>query len=289
MITVGLIGVGYIGKLFLDKLLDAGHSVVVFDVDEPQVEYAVERGASTAETPAAIGRESDIIIMAVPGTPEVEATLEGSDGLLTGIDNGDLIIDVTTTLPETSIVADEWCANQGAQFIEAPITGGSPRDGYHMMIGGTKSNYEAASEVLDIICADHIRIGEVGDATIFKLALQMRYAGHHAIDAEIVEFCRDNGVDPTPFNDFLKMGIWDKYFTENFSQDIEGLGGLTIWHKDIGYAQQVANESGTALPINTIVHEAYKATTHRINENEGHAAALIKYWQVLNNADGRDI
>lgn len=288
MKDIGLIGVGYIGKLFLDELLEANYDVSVFDVDESKVQYATEEGASAADSPAEIGRQSDVVIMAVPGSPEVEATLEGADGLLEGVDDGDLVIDVTTTLPETSIAAEEHCADRGVRFIEAPITGGSPRDGYHMMIGGTGDNYEAGTEVLDVICADHTRIGDTGDATIFKLGLQMRYAGHHAIDAEIVEFCRDNGVDPSPFNDFLEMGIWEKYFTGDFSQDIEGLGGLAIWHKDIGYARQVAHENETALPLNGVVHEAYKATVRRAGEDEGHASAVIKYWEALNDAENRD-
>lgn len=288
MTSVGLIGVGYIGKLFLDELRDADYDVTAFDIDESQVAYATERGASAAETPAEVGRQSDVILMAVPGSPEVEATMEGENGLLGALTADHLVIDVTTTLPETSIVCEEMCGDRGARFLEAPITGGSPRDGYHMMVGGTESNYAAAEEILDVICADHVRIGEVGDATIFKLALQMRYAGHHAIDAEIVEFCRDNGVDPEPLNGFLEIGIWENYFTGDFSQDIEGLGGLAIWHKDIGYARQVARENETALPLAGVLHEAYKATARRADEDEGHASALIKYWQALNDASERE-
>lgn len=287
MSTVGLIGVGYIGKLFLDELLDADYAVTVFDIDETQVEYATTRGATAAETPVEVSREASVVIMALPGSPEVEATMEGSQGVLHGLDPDDVLIDVTTTLPETSILCEDLCDERDIRFIEAPITGGSPREGYHMMIGGSKANYDAASTVLDVICADHTRIGETGDAMVFKLALQMRYAGHHAIDAEIVEFCRDNGVDPTPLNDFLEMGIWEKYFTGDFTQDIEGLGGLAIWNKDIGYARQVAHENQTALPLNGVVHEAYKSTLRRVTEDEGHASALITYWLALNDAVDR--
>ncbi|WP_114579530.1 NAD(P)-dependent oxidoreductase [Saliphagus sp. LR7] len=284
MQDVGLIGAGYIGKLFLDELLEADRDVTVFDIDEEQVAAATEKGATEAASPAEIGRATDTVIMAVPGTPEVEATMTGPDGLLDSLEERHLVIDVTTTLPETSIACEEMCEERGARFIEAPITGGSPREGYHMMVGGSEANYESAEDVLDVICADHARIGDTGDATIFKLALQMRYAGHHAIDAEIVEFCRDNGVDPSPLNDFLEMGVWEKYFTEDFSQDIEGLGGLAIWHKDIGYAHQVATEHDTALPLNSVVHEAYKAITPRAGREEGHAAGLIEYWQWLNDS-----
>ncbi|QHS16683.1 NAD(P)-dependent oxidoreductase [haloarchaeon 3A1-DGR] len=288
MTTVGIIGVGYIGKLMLDALADTEHEVAVFDIDPDKVQHAVDEGATAADSPAEIGRTADVIMLAVPGTPEVEDVMEGEDGILGVLEEGQLVIDVSTTLPETSVRYEEKCAERDVRFIEAPITGGSPRDGYHMMIGGSEENYDAASDVLDIVCADHERIGEIGKATIFKLGLQMRYAGHHAIDAEIVEFARDNDVDAELYNDFLEMGMLEKYFSEDFSQDIEGLGALSIWNKDIGYARDVAHENHTALPINGVVHEAYKASVRRADEDEGHAATLIKYWKLLNDAESRE-
>jgi 3-hydroxyisobutyrate dehydrogenase-like beta-hydroxyacid dehydrogenase len=287
MRELGLIGIGYIGKLFVDRLRDEEYSLTVFDVDESQVAYAVDQGATAAATPAEVGEASDVVLIAVPGSPEVETTMEDKDGLLGTLDDDQLVIDVTTTHPDTSITYEEQCTDRGARFIEAPITGAAPREGYHMMIGGTKKNYNAATEILDVICDDHVRIGEIGKGTIFKLGLQMRYAGQNALDAEIVEYAYDNGVDPELFNDFLGMDVWENYFTGDFNQDIEGLGGLSIWHKDIGYARDVAHENGTALPINDVVHEAYKAITRRASKDEGHAATLIKYWQLLNDAEHR--
>lgn len=287
MQKIGLIGVGYIGKIFLNELLDADYTVTVFDTDNAKIKYATNRGASAADSPANVGSESDIILMAVPGTPEVEATIEGDDGLLAGVGGGELIIDATTTHPETSVVCEQMCTETGVSFVEATITGGAPREGYHMMAGGTKERYEQASDILDIICDDHKRIGPIPHGTIFKLGLQMRYAGHHAIDAEIVEFVRDNGVDPHFYNNFLGLDIWEQYFTGNFSQEIEGLGGLTIWAKDIGYAREFAHKNRTALPINGVIYEAYKATVRQSDDDEGHAAALIKYWLALNDTKDR--
>jgi len=288
MKAIGIVGVGYIGSLFLDELLDAGYDVSVVDVDDEQVRAATKRGASHAGTPAELARTTDAVVMALPGSPEVEATMEGEDGLLAGLEAGQVLVDATTTLPETSVACERLCRDRDVQFVEAPITGGSPRPGYHVMVGGTETAYGAAREILDAICDDHVRIGDVGDATVFKLALQLRYAGQQAVDAEVVEFCRDNGVDPSPLNEFLELGVWDRYFTGEYEQAIQGLGGLAIWHKDVGYARQVARENGTALPLAAVVHEAYKATVRRVDENEGHAAALIEYWRALNDAEDRD-
>ncbi|WP_459194237.1 hypothetical protein [Halosimplex sp. J119] len=66
-----------------------------------------------------------------------------------------------------------------------------------------------------------------------------------------------------------------------------GLVGLAIWHKDVGYARELAREGNTALPINAAVHEAYKATVRRAG-HEGHAATLLRYWELLNDAAERE-
>ncbi|SMO88275.1 NAD(P)-dependent oxidoreductase [Halorubrum cibi] len=287
MTAIGLIGVGYIGKRLVDRLLDAGYRVTVFDVEDDQTAYAIDRGARAASSPAEVARESDVVILTLPGSPEVEATMEGADGLLAELDPGDLLVDVSTTRPSTSVACEELCAEAGVDFLEAPITGGSPREGYHVMAGGFEGSYERAAEVLDVIADDHVRVGPVPEATVFKLGLQMRYAGHHAVDAEVVEFVRDNGVDPTLFTDFLEFEMYEGYFTGEFGRAMEGLGTLAIWNKDLGYATDFAGERGTALPLTAAVREAYKATTRRVDDGDGHAAALITYWMLLNDGEGR--
>jgi len=287
MTRVGLVGVGYIGKLFLDRCLDAGHDVTVFDVDSDQVAAATEKGATAAEDPASLAATTDVVVMAVPGSPEVEANMDGEAGLLAGLDEGQLLIDVTTTRPATSVACAERCDAIGAAFLEAPITGGAVPEGYHMMVGGPADRYEAATDVFDVLCDGHAHVGGVPDATVLKLGLQMRYAGHHAVDAEVIEFVRDNGVDPELFRDFFGFEMFDGYFSGDFSQDIEGLGGLAIWHKDIGYAREFAREQGTALPLAAVLHEAYKATIRRAGDAEGNASALVKYWLALNDAEER--
>lgn len=288
MSTVGLIGAGYIGKTFLDRLADTEYVTVAYDVDETQVEAAAERGAAAAESPAAVTRRSEYVVLALPGSPEVEAVMESADGMLDALSSGQTVIDVTTTRPNTSRQCEAWVEERDADFVEAPITRAAPRDGAHMMVGGTDAAYESARALIEVLSDDHLHVGAVGQATILKLALQLRYAGQNALDAEIVEFTRDNDVDPRHLRDFFGMDVWEQYVERDFEQDIEGLGGLEIWHKDIGYARDVARESGTGLPIAVAIHEAYKATVRRAGPEEGHAATLLRYWELLNDAGNRE-
>jgi 3-hydroxyisobutyrate dehydrogenase-like beta-hydroxyacid dehydrogenase len=214
--------------------------------------------------------------------------MEAEDGVLGALSAGQTVVDVTTTHPDTSRECEQWCEDRGAAFVEAPITRAAPRDGAHMMVGGSDEAYGSARDLGETLSDDHLHVGPAGRATVLKLALQMRYAGRTALDAEIVEFARDNGVDPAHLREFFGMDVSERLLDREFAQGIEGLGGLAIWHKDIGYAREVARGNGTALPVNAAVHEAYKAATRRAGADEGHAATLLRYWELLNDAADRE-
>lgn len=285
MKQIGLVGVGFVGKLFVDALREADRPLTAYDADDAQTAYARERGATAAASPADVAREADVVLLSLPGRGEVADVMEGDDGLLGALSEGQVVVDTTTTGPETAERYAAACADRGAGFLTAPLTRSAPREGVMMMVGGDADTYRDVADTLDRISDDHTRIGDPGDAQTFKLMLQLRYAGHRAVDAEIVEFGRDNGVDPRLLNEFLGMDVWERYFDGDFAPDIEGLGGLAIWHKDIGYALDVARENDTATPLSGDVHEAYKAAVRAAGPDEGHAAAVVRYWRRLNGRD----
>jgi 3-hydroxyisobutyrate dehydrogenase-like beta-hydroxyacid dehydrogenase len=282
MRDIGLIGVGYIGKRFVESLREAGHSLTVYDIDESQVEYAVERGAEAADRPAEVGRASDAVFMALPGTPEVEATMEGEDGLLAALDPGDVVVDSTTTKVETAVAYEGRCEDRNVHWVSAPLTRAAPVEGIHMMIGGSGANYGEAAELIETVSTRHIRLGDVERALRFKYMLQIRYASQLALDAEIVAFAKEGDVDPRPLNEFLGMDISERLFEEDYTQDVEGLGGLAIWDKDLGYALDVAHEDDIAMPLTSLVHETYKHGHRVAREEEGDATTIARYWAALN-------
>lgn len=282
MRDVGIIGVGYIGKRFVESLREAGHSLTVYDIDDSKVAHASERGADVADSPADVGAASDAVFMALPGTPEVEATMEGEDGLLSALDPGDVVLDSTTTKVGTSLEYEAKCEARDVHWVSAPLTRAAPVEGIHMMIGASDANYDVAEALIEAVSARHIRLGGVERALRFKYMLQIRYASHLAVDAEIVAFAREGDVDPRPLNDFLGMDISERLFDEDYSQDVEGLGGLAIWDKDLGYALDVAREDDIAMPLTSLVHEAYKHGHRVADEEEGDATTIARYWRALN-------
>jgi 3-hydroxyisobutyrate dehydrogenase-like beta-hydroxyacid dehydrogenase len=287
MQDIGLIGVGWGGKMFVDDLHDQGYSITCYERGN-QIEYAKRQGAAMVDTHAGVAEQSDIIILAVPGTPEVETVMEGKDGLLTTLEDGQLVIDTTTTKAETAIEYRSKCADQGVHWVNAPWTTAAPAEGLIMMVGGDTESYNAARSVIETISSDHIRFSDVKRAMVFKYLLQIRYAARTAVDAEIIEIAKTVGLDPSPLNSVMGMDISEKLFDEDYVPTQEGMGSLEMWDKDLGYAlefghSKVPEHHGIAMPLTSAVHEAYKHGNRVAEPDETHATAVAQYWRTLNN------
>jgi len=283
MQKIGAIGIGYIGKLLVERLIEADYDVVGYDIDPEKEAWLTEQGGEWVDSAAAVADDTDAIFLAVPGATAVRQTFEGEGGLLETLDADQLVIDTSTTGPDAAAAAADLCADRGVGFVTAPLTRNAPAGGVHMMVGGTEDDYARATPLLDVVSRRHRQIGTPEAAQTFKLILQARYACQEAVDAEIVAFARDQGLDPRPYEEFLGLDIEESYLERDFNQAIEGMGGLAIWHKDLGYGLEVARESNTATPIANAVFEAYKHTVRTASDDEGHAATILRYWEGLND------
>ncbi|MFB6119604.1 MAG: NAD(P)-dependent oxidoreductase [Halobacteriaceae archaeon] len=282
---VGLIGAGHIGGLLADAILATDHSLVVHDVEESQVTPLVDRGASSAPGPAAVGEHCDAVLLALPGAPEVTAVALES-GLLDALDPGDSLIDTSTTGPDAAERVAEAAADRDVTFVSAPVTRGGPGpdDGLHAMVGGTEAAHAAVTDLLDVVTLDHAHVGDAGTAQRFKLLLQLRYAGQAAVDAEVVAAGRDLDVPVELLADFLDLDVSERLLDGDFSPAIPGMGGFAIWQKDLGYLLDVTTETGTATPLASEIHAAYTHADRVKTEDERHAAAIRYHWRRLNGA-----
>lgn len=284
MERIGVIGIGFIGRRLVEALVEADYEVIGYDV-EPACEAVLEeRGGTWADSPTAVAERVDAVVLAVPGAAEVTELLEGPNGIPANLAADGLVIDTSTTGPAVATAASEWCHDHGHAFATAPLTRAAPVGGIHMMVGADDADYEAARPLIEVLSRNHVRIGTPTEAQTFKLILQVRYAAQTAVDAEIVAFARDCGLDPDVYREFLELDIDDGYLEREFSQSISGMGGLAIWHKDIGYALDVARERGTATPITNAVFEAYKygMGVKDRREDVGDATTILRYWETLN-------
>src|SRR3972149_3449737 len=99
---IGFIGIGKMGSRMAGRLLEAGHHLTVNDVNRDAAKTFLDRGAKWADTPKAVARACPVVITMLPGPPEVEQVVYGPEGLLAGGKQGDIYIDMSTSLPGTT-------------------------------------------------------------------------------------------------------------------------------------------------------------------------------------------
>ena len=121
METVGFIGLGTMGTGMAANIQKAGYPLVVYDVRGETTSLFVDGGAQLASSATEVACLSDVIFTSLPGPREVEEVILGSDGLLDNALAGDVIVDLSTVLPETSDKLASACAAKGVSFADAPI------------------------------------------------------------------------------------------------------------------------------------------------------------------------
>ncbi|MCJ7750327.1 MAG: NAD(P)-dependent oxidoreductase [Armatimonadetes bacterium] len=275
MDRVGLIGLGNVGSGFAKRLREAGYPLTVLDKDERRMEPAIGLGAQGASTPAEVAAASDIVILSLPGSPAVEAVMDGPEGVLGHLGKGQLVVDTGTSRPETDVRYGGLCAEKGAGFIDAPITGRS--EGWIMMVGGTEENFERGREVLGCLAYKLKHIGPAGTGQALKLTNQLMQAGQWSVWAEAIEFSRSAGLEPRLLSEYLEFGVPEVMYGDDFSAG----GQLGLHYKDLGYILDLAHDTEANIPVTALVHEIFKGAKIA-GKPDWFQAGVIAYWRKLN-------
>lgn len=297
---IGVIGLGRIGHQYPQWLLNGGYDVVVYDIDRSKVDDALEAGATAGDDPADVTRNVDIALLSLPGNQYVEAVMEGDDGVLEALSAGQVVVDTGTTTPDLEAYYEQRCEKIDAGYIESPLTYSGPRSPsgqespFTMFVGGKRNHYEHVRDVIEQISVTHDYFGPIGHGQVMKAGHRMRQNCQAAVDAEMVEFLRNNGVNPEQAASFMEWDLRERYFEEGYPR-VEGFHKVfatenadtsdisnnsyeldesqqrprlrrSHWIKDQEYALDIARSSNTAMPILSTVHQSLLATENYISD-----------------------
>jgi 6-phosphogluconate dehydrogenase len=208
---LGVIGLGRMGQIVVDRCLDAGHDVVAFDIDDEAVKQAATDGARPADSIEAVcdqlGEKQQIWLM-VPAGEAVDAALDELDG---HVDGDDIVVDGGNSHFEESVRRAERTA---AAYLDCGTSGGpaGAELGFSLMIGGPEWAYERMTPIFDAVAtgpAGHDRMGESGSGHYVKMvhngveyALMQAYGegfellheGRYDLDLEAVARTWNNGA-----------------------------------------------------------------------------------------------
>ncbi len=257
METIGLIGVGVMGRTVAAKVIEGGHPVLAYDVSPGCIEKAAALGASIAPTPADVARQARIVLMLLPGPAEVKACVAGPGGLLGAAAPGTVIVDMATSDPATTVEMAELARARSVGYVDAPVLGRPSTVGkWALPAGGRPEDVERCRPVLKLFAAHVPHVGPSGSGHKIKLLNQMMFGAINAMTAEMMAVAERIGIAPkllfdtitlsqagTVSNLFKELG--GRVAAENYSDPTFTVDLLI---KDVALGVKMAREGG-APPI----------------------------------------
>lgn len=159
---VGFIGLGAMGKPMATNLLKKGFPLTVFDIRKDPLEELVSLGAKPAGSPKEVAEVSDVIITMLPSSPDVEAVILGKEGVMEGIREGSIVIDMSTISPTTTKKIGNVLSGKGVRVIDAPVarTVKAAVEGkLAIFVGGDGEVFEECRPILEAMGSDIYHVG----------------------------------------------------------------------------------------------------------------------------------
>lgn len=200
--TIGWIGLGNMGTPMSQRLISAGFPVTVYNRNREKEAALKTAGAATADTPAALITNSDIVFLMVTDDNAIREIFAGNKGLLSTKTSGKLIINMSTVSPEISREFGDICGQQGNEYLDAPVSGSvkQAQDGQLViMVGGNKPAFDKATPVLQHLGRLSLHLGAHGAGNTAKLAINLLLGFHAQGLAEATVFAQRHGIKTEDF------------------------------------------------------------------------------------------
>jgi 2-hydroxy-3-oxopropionate reductase len=279
---VGFIGLGIMGKPMAKNLMDAGYELAVHNRSPEKAQALGEEGATVAGNPREVAEKSDLIITMLPDSPQVEEVVSGEDGVLEGIGEGALLVDMSTISPVVTEELAEAVKKQGASMLDAPVSGGDVgaiEGTLSIMVGGSEEDFERAKPLFDVMGKTVTHVGPTGTGQVTKAANQVVVALTIEAVSEALVLGSKGGVPPEKILDVLSGGLAgnkvmevkrEKFLSHTFEPGFRS----ELHHKDLGIALAAGREYGVALPVTAIVDQMLLSMKMKGWGGEDHSALL---------------
>lgn len=268
MTRIGFIGLGNFGKPLAEHLLASGRELTVYDIETVKMDSLVADGAQAADSPAAVGREADVVFTVLVSPDQVEKVVTGEDGLLETLTPGDTIIDVTTGLPGKTDDLAALLAEHDVEFLGAPASGDQRAGEVTAMVGGPTEVFEAHEALFEPFSSDVFHVGErASDGN--KVKLLNNYLTYNNLYAacEAVVAGEAAGLDPESLLEVINHSAGSSVATRYIiprqvltgRYDIQG--SLGIADKDLKLVDQFFEDNGTPSALASDVRHLFHVAT----------------------------
>ena len=258
---IGFIGTGVMGRPMAANLAAAGHRLTVHR-DTPAAREVLGITVRYATSAAEATRDSEIVILMLPDTPDVEEAMSGDDGVLGALRPGTLVIDMSSISPAAEREIAEKVTGAGGAYLDAPVSGGEigAREGtLSIMVGGELEAVEKARPIFEVLGSRTSHIGPSGAGQVAKIANQIVVGLTLEAVAEALHLAEASGVDPLAVHSALMGGfassrVLEVHGPRMIEEEFAPGFRIRLHRKDMGLAVEAANQLGVPLPGTGLVH-----------------------------------
>ena len=284
--NIGLIGLGLMGRPMGMNLLKAGHSLTVWNRTGSRADELVAAGAKLAKSPQEAATASEFLLTMVSDPPALEEVLWGPVGAMQALKRGAIYIDSSTISPALARKIAAACAERGAHFLDAPVTGGdwgAKKGELLFMVGGDATTLKDAEPILSVMGKKIFHLGPHGAGQTIKLAMNLILALQVDALAEALALVTGAGLQGEKLVEVLqssmaRSGVLDIKAPNLLKGEYVPSFPLRLMHKDLGLALDLANQIGVALPATAAARETYSAVKGASREDLDYSA-VMKFWK----------
>jgi 3-hydroxyisobutyrate dehydrogenase-like beta-hydroxyacid dehydrogenase len=281
--SVGWIGAGRMGYALIERLLDAGHDVSVYNRTRSKAEPLAERGAKLVDTPAQLA-DRDVVFIMVAASDDLEAVTAGEDGLLTADASPQVIVDCSTVSAAVSEKIRGLAAARGTTLLAAPVSGNPKvvRSGkLTLAISGPREAYDRTEHLLRPLGRGVTYVGEGEVARLVKICHNVFLGVVAQSLAEITVLAEQGGTSRQAFLEFLNNSVMGSVFTRYKSPALVNLDFSptftnVLLRKDFDLGLAAAREHGVPMPVAALAAEMVSSAIGAGHISEDFATLLLE-------------
>jgi len=283
MSSIGVIGLGAMGKGMAQSLRRAGHAVHVFDVRAEAAQAFAADGGVACASPAEVAARCEVVVSVVVNAAQTEAVLFGENGAAAAMQRGSVFVMCSTVDPGWSVALEKRLADLGLLYLDAPISGGAAKAAsgeMTMMTAGRPEAYAKVGGALDAMAAKVYRLGDAaGNGSKVKIINQLLAGVHIAAAAEAMALGLREGVDAAALYEVITHSAGNSWMFENrmahvLAGDYTPLSAVDIFVKDLGLVLDTARATKFPLPLSATAHQMFMQASSAGHGREDDSAVI---------------
>lgn len=264
---IGFIGLGIMGRPMAGHLQAAGHRLFVARHRKPPPRDILDGGAVECGSYREVAEKSEVVILMVPDTPDVEAALFGGGGVAEGLSPGKIVVDMSSISPTATQDFAARIGERGCRYLDAPVSGGevgAKNAALTIMVGGDADTFAKVEPLFRTMGKNITLIGPNGAGQTCKVANQIIVALTIEAVGEALVFASKAGADPGKVREALLGGfassrILEVHGRRMVERSFDPGFRIELHQKDLNLALQSARALGVALPNTAMAQELFNA------------------------------